>query len=182
MTGGNISTDVFQTHAGRRGDRTHDSRSSGRRSKTWIRGTTVLVTRNAARRHVSGTPKPNMNFKTITFLAALSGSSVAAFASSNHDAGYEINAYSVHSRHSHHHHRHDDRILRYAPPPLRHEYRGHRPHRHAVWIDGYWTHRHGHHVWMPGHWARIPHGRHAWVHPRWERRHGGYIHIDGYWR
>lgn len=27
-----------------------------------------------------------------------------------------------------------------------------RPHREAVWVHGYWHHRHHHWVWVPGHW------------------------------
>jgi hypothetical protein len=139
-----------------------------------------------------------MNLKTLTLLAALSGSSVAAFAAPSLNVSLDVQSTPVRyderrdhrrdydrrdRRHRHDYDRHhDDRILRYAPPPLRHEYRGHRPHRHAVWVSGYWSHHRGRHVWVPGHWARIPRGRHAWVQPRWERRHGGYIYIDGYWR
>ncbi|HTO02638.1 MAG TPA: hypothetical protein VL069_03000 [Opitutus sp.] len=122
-----------------------------------------------------------MNLKTLALFTALSGGSVAAFASA--DVGLNVETRNVRHDHGQYSERgYGGRLFRSAPPPLRREYRGHRPHRHAVWVNGYWTHHRGRHVWVPGHWTRIPRGRHAWVQPRWERRPGGYIYIEGFWR
>ena len=124
-----------------------------------------------------------MNIKTLILLAAVSGSSIATFGSPAGKMNDDVQVDAVRSHSQRHHHwRHEDPIVRHAPPPYRREFRGHRPHRHAVWVDGYWTRHRGRYLWTPGYWTRIPPGRHAWVQPRWGRRSGGYIYIDGYWR
>lgn len=97
-------------------------------------------------------------------------------------------------RHDDHGDRHDDRwdrehrgpggveMIVQAPPPPRHEHRGHRPGDDYVWIDGYWAWRGNHHEWVEGRWDRPPHGRHEWIAPRWEHRGGSYVFIEGSWR
>jgi len=69
-----------------------------------------------------------------------------------------------------------------APPPVRHEHRGHAPGPDYVWIDGYWAWHGHHHEWVAGRWARPPHGHRQWVAPRWEHRNGSYVFIEGSWR
>lgn len=69
-----------------------------------------------------------------------------------------------------------------APPPPRHEHRGHAPGPDYVWIDGYWGWHGRRHEWVEGRWERPPHGRREWVAPRWEHRGNGYVFIEGSWR
>ena len=73
-------------------------------------------------------------------------------------------------------------IIAAPPPPIRHEWRGHRPGRDYVWISGYWAWDHGRHVWVAGHWAVPPRGYVTWVEPRWEHRGHGYVFLEGHWR
>jgi len=73
-------------------------------------------------------------------------------------------------------------VITSAPPPIRHEARGHRPGRAYVWIPGYWAYRGHHHLWIAGHWGLPPRGHRVWIEPRWEHRGGSYVFIEGRWR
>jgi hypothetical protein len=71
---------------------------------------------------------------------------------------------------------------RHAPPRLRVEHRGHRPHAGWVWRSGYWRWHGGKYAWVGGLWVAPPHGMHVWVAGHWRTRHGYYIWVPGHWR
>lgn len=71
-----------------------------------------------------------------------------------------------------------------APPPARREVIVARPHKHSVWVPGYWAFdgRIGEYIWIPGSWQRPPHRHAVWVAPIYHRGRHGHSYVVGYWR
>jgi len=72
--------------------------------------------------------------------------------------------------------------IRIAPPVARVESRPPPPpHRHFVWVDGYWGWNGHRHVWVPGRYVPARRG-YAWRQSRWEQtRHGHWRLHEGRW-
>jgi hypothetical protein len=50
-----------------------------------------------------------------------------------------------------------------------------------VWTPGYWRWQ-GQWVWVRGTWVVPPYHRAVWVNGYWAHRHGGYVWVPGHWR
>jgi len=72
--------------------------------------------------------------------------------------------------------------VRTPPPPVRVEARPVVPFRGAVWVDGYYTHRHGQYVWVPGRYMKPPRAGAAWVPGHWNKHPRGWKWVPGYWK
>lgn len=69
------------------------------------------------------------------------------------------------------------------PPPLRHEWRSHRPSHRHVWIPGYWNWDVGFRTWLwiDGYWAVPPSATVVYVAPRYEHVGGRVTYVQGGW-
>lgn len=72
--------------------------------------------------------------------------------------------------------------IRTPPPAARIEIRPVAPFPDAVWIDGYWDHRHGGWVWTDGYWERRPRPGAIWVPGHWHESPRGWRWTPGRWR
>lgn len=71
----------------------------------------------------------------------------------------------------------------HMPPPLRHEWRPHRPSHRHVWIPGYWSWGSGYSTWLwvDGYWALPPRSTVVYVAPRYERVGSRVTYVEGGW-
>jgi hypothetical protein len=68
------------------------------------------------------------------------------------------------------------------PPTAIVEVRPAIPFPEAIWIDGYWAHRHGNWVWVHGTWERRPWPEAVWISGHWQDTPKGWRWIPGRWR
>ena len=73
-------------------------------------------------------------------------------------------------------------LVSVPPPPAVVEVRPAIPFYGAVWIGGYYEHRHSNYNWVAGRYVRPPHHGAHWVPGRWQKHRGGWGWHEGYWR
>ena len=73
-------------------------------------------------------------------------------------------------------------VVATAPPAVRAEHRGNRPHDGWVWVPGYWNWSANRHVWVPGMWSLPPRGYHSWQAARWMHTRQGWVLVRGRWK
>ena len=72
--------------------------------------------------------------------------------------------------------------VRTPPPPALVEVRPVVPFHGAIWIDGYYDHRHGRYTWVPGRYMNPPHRGAVWVPGHWQQHRRGWKWKKGYWK
>jgi hypothetical protein len=73
------------------------------------------------------------------------------------------------------------RIATDAPPRVRHERRTARPHRNAVWINGYWDRQDDRWAWVSGRWEQPSDRRARWINARYRREGSAWRYEPAHW-
>jgi hypothetical protein len=73
-------------------------------------------------------------------------------------------------------------LVNEPPPRAMVEVRPPVPFYGAVWIGGYYEHRHNSYHWVPGRYVKPPHRGARWIPGRWKHHRRGWGWHEGHWR
>ena len=73
--------------------------------------------------------------------------------------------------------------VRIAPPRPKHVHvvKVHRPHKHSIWVAGYWRWNGRKYVWVEGRWI-APRKGYVYVPGHWVKSRHGWYFIEGHWK